>query len=373
MEKLFFNYVTQQIGGYKFQNHLLLEQAFTRKSYTAENGGENNEVLEFIGDKVLDVAVVRYLTEKYGNDLHVQEKIPLAFRVKTEPEEFVSKLSEGDLTKFKQRMVEKKALASRIDELGLAQFLRMGKGDEQKNVDQQPSVKEDLFEAIIGAVALDCNWNFDILQSVVEVMLCPDSFIEDEKADYVGLIYEWSARRTKSVPLFKYFDEGVNRFIYNADPEVIYVLPQGRWETNHAKYACRLKLADDLPFFEGYGESKNKARKSVCERAYKYLKEHGLLVSIKDEISNPNAEDAIGQLEILARRGYFDIPIYNTEESHDEDGNPIWNVRCHIEQIDRSFASINSSKKVAKKKAAYKMLQYVLEPNNFESKSETQR
>ena len=240
MEKLFFNYVTQQIGGYKFQNHLLLEQAFTRKSYTAENGGENNEVLEFIGDKVLDVAVVRYLTEKYGNDLHVQEKIPLAFRVKTEPEEFVSKLSEGDLTKFKQRMVEKKALASRIDELGLAQFLRMGKGDEQKNVDQQPSVKEDLFEAIIGAVALDCNWNFDILQSVVEVMLCPDSFIEDEKADYVGLIYEWSARRTKSVPLFKYFDEGVNRFIYNADPEVIYVLPQGRWETNHAKYAREL-------------------------------------------------------------------------------------------------------------------------------------
>ena len=116
----------------------------------------------------------------------------------------------------------------------------------------------------------------------------------------------------------------------------------------------------------------NKSRK-ICERAYKYLKEHGLLVSIKDEISNPNAEDAIGQLEILARRGYFDIPIYNTEESHDEDGNPIWNVRCHIEQIDRSFASINSSKKVAKKKAAYKMLQYVLEPNNFESKSETQR
>lgn len=40
--------------GYSFKNSDLLQQAFVRRSYARENGGEDNEVLEFIGDKVLD-------------------------------------------------------------------------------------------------------------------------------------------------------------------------------------------------------------------------------------------------------------------------------------------------------------------------------
>ena len=47
---------------YQFNNPNLLEQAFTRKSYVAENGGCDNEILEFIGDKVLDFIVVKYLS-----------------------------------------------------------------------------------------------------------------------------------------------------------------------------------------------------------------------------------------------------------------------------------------------------------------------
>ena len=129
MDKIYYEFVTHQIGGYEFKNPILLEQAFTRRSYTVENGGQNNEVLEFIGDKVLDICVVRYLSNKYGTDLHVQDKIPEAFRVPQKPREYESKLSEGELTKLKQKMVEKKALSKRIDDLGIAQFLRMGKGD----------------------------------------------------------------------------------------------------------------------------------------------------------------------------------------------------------------------------------------------------
>lgn len=52
--------------GYDFKNTDLMFQAFIRKSYSEENGGENNEVLEFIGDKVLDLIVVKLLAEKYG-------------------------------------------------------------------------------------------------------------------------------------------------------------------------------------------------------------------------------------------------------------------------------------------------------------------
>lgn len=40
----------------------------------------------------------------------------------------------------------------------------MGKGDIQNNINQEDSVKEDLFEAIIGAVAIDSGWNLKDLQ-----------------------------------------------------------------------------------------------------------------------------------------------------------------------------------------------------------------
>ncbi len=50
--KLTWMKVQEQIG-YEFENLDLLKQAFTRRSYTEENGAENNEVFEFIGDKAL--------------------------------------------------------------------------------------------------------------------------------------------------------------------------------------------------------------------------------------------------------------------------------------------------------------------------------
>ena len=49
MEERFLEFIQSQIG-YYFNNLDLLQQAFTRRSYSEENGGENNEVLEFIGD-----------------------------------------------------------------------------------------------------------------------------------------------------------------------------------------------------------------------------------------------------------------------------------------------------------------------------------
>ena len=51
--------------GYTFNNLDLLQQAFVRRSYSKENGGEDNEVLEFIGDKALDFVIVKLLAEKY--------------------------------------------------------------------------------------------------------------------------------------------------------------------------------------------------------------------------------------------------------------------------------------------------------------------
>ena len=69
--------------------------------------------------------------------------------------EFSCECSEGELTKLKSRMVEKKKLSRRMDEMGFAKHLVMGNSDIKNNVLNEMSVKEDLFEAIVGAVALD--------------------------------------------------------------------------------------------------------------------------------------------------------------------------------------------------------------------------
>ena len=44
-KELVWKMVQGQIG-YDFKNLDLLQQAFTRRSYTAENGGENNETTD---------------------------------------------------------------------------------------------------------------------------------------------------------------------------------------------------------------------------------------------------------------------------------------------------------------------------------------
>ena len=90
------------------------------------------------------------------------------------------------------------------------------------------------------------------------------------------------------------------------------------------------------------------------------IDENDMLFTIRDEIDNPNRDMAINQLEILARRGYFSLPTYTFKETHDDNGNPIWNCECHIEEEECYFDETSSSKKAAKKGAAYRMLIYVL-------------
>lgn len=345
-ETLAFKMVQGQIG-YKFKSENLLKQAFVRRSYTAENGGRNNEVLEFIGDKVLDFAVVRLLAEKFGGE--------------NERGEFVCCYNEGRLTKLKSQMVEKTALARRIDELGFAEFLVMGNSDVQNNVLQSsPSVKEDLFEAIIGAVAIDCDWDLEIIQSVVEIMLGSDTFLtNDSETNYVRLIQEWEARQGV-IPLYKYREDSYHSSWYDSFEGISQNIPITGNDCSKLKFYCDLKLLDSLPVFRGFGESKSKARMAVCELAYEYLENHDMLFSIRDEISEPSKSDAINQLETLARRGYFSVPTYKFEQRYDCNGNPVWSCECFIEEYDTYFEAESSSKKEAKKTAALEMLKFVL-------------
>ena len=274
--------------------------------------------MEFIGDKALDFAVIKILIEKFGA---VQSDNP--------PEgakEFFCEYSEGELTKLKSRIVQKKNLAQRIEELGFAELLLMGESDIKNNVLNEKSVKEDLFEAIVGAVTIDCGWNFTIIQSVVEAMLVIEDFIEnDEDDNYVRLIQDWEMQNNHVLPWF-WFKEKSYQSTWYEKFEGISQNISSPFDFDRIKYHCELKLLDALPIFRGFGESKSEARMNVCKLAYEYLKKNEYIreITMKDEIDEPSKDFAINQLEILARRGYFSIPVYAFEETHDKDGNPIW-------------------------------------------------
>ena len=162
---------------YSFDNIDLLLQAFTRSSYSAQFGGENNEVLEFIGDKVLDMYVTKIIADEFG----FMKSKSKYYDEKEDNDEYciVAHHNEGDFTELRKTIVNNKTLAKRIDKLGFAKYMYLGDSDLDNNVINQEKVKADLFEAILGAIAIDCDWNPDFLQNSVDVMLNIDEFLDE--------------------------------------------------------------------------------------------------------------------------------------------------------------------------------------------------
>ena len=106
----------------------LLELALTHRSYAYEHGNQpNNERLEFLGDAVLGFVIAAQVFHE------------------------LTDLPEGELSKVTNTVVSAKALALVGAELGLGEFLRLGKGEEQTGGRQKANLIADAFEAIIGA------------------------------------------------------------------------------------------------------------------------------------------------------------------------------------------------------------------------------
>lgn len=332
--------IQEQIG-YTFKNPDLLQQAFVRRSYSKENGGEDNEVLEFIGDKVLDFIVVKMLTEKYGSYAADYDD----YDSREDCNEFVSDFTEGKLTEIKKKLVCRKMLSSRIRMFGFQYELIMGKSDIEQQISEQDSVQEDLFEAIVGAVALDSSWDLNVLTDVVDLMLDPDFYLEngfDEQINYVELLQQWYQKKYHKIPVYCYRStSGI------------------RYRGKYGKYECMVGL--DSKGFWDVADTKSAARMAVAEQAYRYLDENGLLFTWVDEIGEPCIDRAINQLQELYQKGYIGEPWYDFSEMHDEDGNPVWHCECHVDGHEVYFGSEHTSKKNGKKAVAYDMLCDILD------------
>lgn len=162
--------------GYRFSDKDTLVQAFVRSSYQRHT---SNEILEFFGDTALGLVIVKKMAESYTYNEYDPEWLR-RINQKSDDKELNSILSdynEGEMTEIKKTLVSTGALSAAIGELGLSDYLVMSNGDVKVGVDREPSVREDLFEAIVGAVALDSGWSIERLTEVVDRMLSPDPVI----------------------------------------------------------------------------------------------------------------------------------------------------------------------------------------------------
>jgi ribonuclease III len=123
----------QQKIEYSFHNEALLSRALSHSSFVNErqNGGLSNERLEFLGDSVLGFIAAEFFYLNYAH------------------------LPEGELTKLRAAAVCEKSLFGFAKELGLGNFLFLGRGETVTGGKDRPSILADAFEALLAAIYLD--------------------------------------------------------------------------------------------------------------------------------------------------------------------------------------------------------------------------
>ena len=119
--------------GYTFRDQSLLENALTHSSCANESKGrlQSNERLEFLGDSILGMVVAEHLYRNHPD------------------------LPEGDLTRTRAALVCEESLVVVAEELGLGEYLHLGRGEEAGGGRQRPSIRADAVEAVLAAVYLD--------------------------------------------------------------------------------------------------------------------------------------------------------------------------------------------------------------------------
>lgn len=119
--------------GHTFKNKGFLEEALTHSSYANERnrGLVCNERLEFLGDAVLSIVSAEFLFKKFSD------------------------MPEGQLSKLRSSLVCTASLSGFARQIGLGDYLKLGKGEAMTGGAERASNLENAFEALVAAVYLD--------------------------------------------------------------------------------------------------------------------------------------------------------------------------------------------------------------------------
>ena len=212
----------ENIINYSFKNKGLLNKALTHKSFNNKN---NNEKLEFLGDRVLGLIISKKLLEKYPNE------------------------NEGIIDKKFANLVNKKTCVKIAKKMNLKRFLYLGASHKsfERSADK---IVSDSLEAIVGAIYLDGGlklsekfilnfWETYIDKSVITLI------------DSKTLLQEYSLKKFKILPKYTFFKKTgpQHKPLFKTEVEI----PESKKIT-------------------GEGSSKKKAQQNAASKLIKLLK-----------------------------------------------------------------------------------------------------
>lgn len=206
----------QQKIGYKFKNKALFIKSLTHPSVSGES---NNQLLEYLGDSLLDFLVADYL---YNID---------------------SNMEEGVATKKRAEMVSKWPLAKIFDNLDLIDCIDVFNVNKH---DMSEKLKSDFVEAILGAIYIDGG--LDNARKFVMDFVCNAKPIEETK-DFKSKLYEYAAKNQRTVS----FEERKT-----GEP--------------HRQHFFSSVYIDGIEFGQGKGDSKKEAQQEASRVALEKIK-----------------------------------------------------------------------------------------------------
>ena len=166
----------EEILKYDFKNKNLLNQALTHKSFDNNN---NNEKLEFLGDRVLGLIISKKLIDKYPNE------------------------KEGIIDKKFANLVNKKTCVNIAKKLNLKKYLFLGSSN--KNLERSSDkILSDSLEAIVGAIYLDGGLKY----SEKFILNFWETFIDNSIVTLIDSktkLQEYSLKKFKILPKYTFF------------------------------------------------------------------------------------------------------------------------------------------------------------------------
>ncbi|HME60618.1 MAG TPA: ribonuclease III [Candidatus Binatia bacterium] len=172
----------QEELGYSFKDPALLLRSLTHVSYERQRSEGHNEVLEFLGDAVLDLAVSDLL-------------------IRLNPAK-----PEGVLSKMRAALVNSAVLAEKAAAINLGSLLRIGKGEELSGGRNKPSILAGAFEAVLGGIYQDGG--YEAAHRVVERYFGAD--ITGKRLgqhDYKTRLQEISQMLFRAPPVYRVISE----------------------------------------------------------------------------------------------------------------------------------------------------------------------
>lgn len=169
--------------GYGIRNRELFLEALLHRSFLQYQSKPHhrlsNERLEFLGDSILDLIVGKYLFDRYPN------------------------ADEGELTKIRSRLVNRKALTVYARELGLNRFMFMSTSAEQAVQKGNDSILADAYEAIIAAIFIDGS--YEDARTFVEkqvLVVVRKGLLNTSDDNYKSMLLEYAQAHGYGIPRY---------------------------------------------------------------------------------------------------------------------------------------------------------------------------